>query len=225
LGRKRTGTRKYLYLSIAGMIFISFAGCATIKKMEAEREAREYLITAQKLLDQGDYEGSLKENQKILSLYDTVPPGDEALFNIGLIYADYGYPQKDHKKSLDSFKRLVEVFPLSPLVQQAKIWMGILQENRRLNGKIEELNKTIKKSKMENERLNREIEELNKTIKKSKMENERLNREIEELNKTIKKSKMENERLNREIEKLNKTIKKSKEVDIELDEKKKELSK
>ncbi|HYA91625.1 MAG TPA: tetratricopeptide repeat protein [Thermodesulfobacteriota bacterium] len=115
--------------------------------MEAKRETREYLITAQKLLDQGDYEGSLKENQKALSLYDNVPPGDQALFNAGLIYAHYGYPKRDYQKSLDHFRRLLKVFPQSPYAGQAKIWIGILQENERLNREIEELNKTIKKSK------------------------------------------------------------------------------
>jgi len=129
------------------MSFISLAGCATLKEMEAERETREYLITAQKLLDQGDYEGSLKENQKVLSVYDNVPPGDEALFNTGLIYAHYEYPKRDYQKSLDHFKRLVKVFPQSPFAGQAKIWIGLLQENERLKREIEELNKTIKKSK------------------------------------------------------------------------------
>jgi len=147
LGRKRNRAWKYLYLSIACMIFISLAGCATLKEMEAKRETREYLITARKLLDQGDYEGSLKENQKALSLYDNVPPGDQALFNAGLIYAHYGYPKRDYQKSLDHFRRLLKVFPQSPYAGQAKIWIGILQENERLNREIEELNKTIKKSK------------------------------------------------------------------------------
>ena len=154
MGRKRNRTWKYLYLSITCMISLSIAGCATLKEMEAKRETREYLITARKLLDQGDYEGSLKENQKVLSLYDNVPPGDEALFNTGLIYAHYGYPKRDYQKSLDHFERLVKAFPQSPLARQAKIWIGILQEK--------------KKSKQENERLKKEIEELNKTIKKSK---------------------------------------------------------
>ena len=147
MGRKRNRAWKYLYLSIACMIFISLAGCATLKEMEAKRETREYLITAQKLLDQGDYEGSLKENQKALSLYDNVPPGDQALFNAGLIYAHYGYPKRDYQKSLDHFRRLLKVFPQTPYAGQAKIWIGILQENERLNREIEELNKTIKKSK------------------------------------------------------------------------------
>lgn len=152
----------YLYLSIACMIFISLAGCATLKEMEAKRETPEYFITAQKLLDQGDYEGALRENEKVLSLYDNIPPGDEALFNLGLIYAHYGYPKRDYKKSLDLFKRLVKMFPQSPLAGQAKLWIGILQENERLNRELEELKKTIKKSKQ----VDIEIEEKKKELSK-----------------------------------------------------------
>ncbi len=144
------------------MIFASLAGCATLKEMEAKRETRGRLTTAQKLLDQGDYEGSLKENQKVLSLYGNVLPGDEALFNKGLIYAHHGYPKRDYKKSLELFKRLVKVFPQSPLVGQAKTWIGILQENDRLNKEIEELNKTIKKSKQVDIELDEKKKELSK---------------------------------------------------------------
>lgn len=162
MGRKRNRTWKYLYFCVACMILISLASCAMLKEMEAKRETREYFITAQKLLDQGDYEGSLKENQKVLSLYDNVPPGDEALFNTGLIYAHYGYPKRDYQKSLDHFKRLVKVFPQSPFAGQAKIWIGLLQENERLKREIEELNKTIKKSK----EVDIEIDEKKKELSK-----------------------------------------------------------
>jgi tetratricopeptide (TPR) repeat protein len=144
------------------MIFVSLAGCAILKEMEAKREAREYLTMAQKLLDQGDYEGSLKEEEKVLTLYGKVPPGDEALFNMGLIYAHSGYPKRDYKKSLDLFRRLVKVFPQSPLVGQAKIWIGLLQENERLNREIEELNKTIKKSKQVDIELDEKKREISK---------------------------------------------------------------
>lgn len=147
MGRKQFRTGKYLYLSIACMIFISLSGCATLKETEAKRKARESLMMAQKFLDQGDYEGALRENQRVLSLYDNVPPGDEALFNTGLLYAHPGYPKRDYKKSLELFRRLVKMFPQSPLAGQAKVWIGILQENERLSRDIEGLNKTIRKSK------------------------------------------------------------------------------
>ncbi len=141
---------------------MSLAGCAALKEMEAKQEARGYLITAQKLFNQGNYEASLKENQKVLSLYDHVPPGDEALFNAAVIYAHYGYPKRDCQKSIDHFKRLVKVFPQSPLLGQAKIWIEILQENERLNREIEELNKAIKKSKQIDIELDEKKREISK---------------------------------------------------------------
>jgi outer membrane protein assembly factor BamD (BamD/ComL family) len=144
------------------MILISLAGCATLKEMEARRETHNYFVTAQKLLDQGDYEGALRENQKVLSLYNNVPPGDEALFNAGLIYAHYGYPKRDYQKSLDHFKRLAKVFPQSPFAGQAKLWIGILQENERLKREIEELNKTINKSKQVDIQIDEKKKELSK---------------------------------------------------------------
>ena len=49
--------------------------------------------------------------------------------------------------------------------------------------------------------------------------------ETEELNKSLKRSQSDNERLNRDIDELKNTIRKSRQVDIEIDGKKKELSK
>ncbi len=147
MGREHIRTGKYLYLSIACLIFISFSGCATLKDREAKSQARESLGMAQKCFDQGNYEEALKENQKVLSLYDQVPPGDEALFNMGLLYAHPGYPKKDYRKSIDLFKRLVKTFPQSPLTGQAKLWIGILRENEKLNRETEGLHKAIRKSK------------------------------------------------------------------------------
>jgi tetratricopeptide (TPR) repeat protein len=144
------------------MIFMSLVGCAILQGLEEKRKGPHNLIEAQKLLDQGDYEGSLQENQKVLSLYSNAPPGDEALFNTGLIYAHYGYAKRDYKKSLNIFKRLVKVFPQSPWAGQAKIWIEILQENERLNRDVEELNKTIKKSKQVDIELDEKKRELSK---------------------------------------------------------------
>ena len=162
MGRERNRTREYLYLFIACVIFLSLAGCGTLKEMGAKRETRESLLKSQRLLDQGDYEGALKENQKVLSLYGNVPPGDEALFNTGLIYAHPGYPKRDYQKSMDCFKRLVKVFPQSPWVRHSKVWIGILQENEKLNREIEELNKTLKKSKQVDIEIDEKKKELSK---------------------------------------------------------------
>jgi tetratricopeptide (TPR) repeat protein len=99
--------------------------------------ARGHLLRGQKLLVRGDYEGSIAENQKVLALSTHRAPEDEALFNIGLIYAHFGNPKKDYSKSLDSFKRMINDYPKSPLVEQAKILVGVVQETLRLNLIIE----------------------------------------------------------------------------------------
>lgn len=168
MGRKRNGSRKYIYIFIACVIAASFVGCASLTKINARMDSDEYLVEAQKLFDRGDYDGALKRNLKVLSLAGNTPPGDEALFNIGLIYAHHGYPKRNYGKSLDHFKKLVKVFPRSPLAGKAKIWIGVLQEHEKQNTEIEDANKSIKKMQQENERLNKEIEELKKTITKSK---------------------------------------------------------
>lgn len=108
-------------------------------KFEEYGEGREHLIRSQKLLAQGNYEGAVVENQKVLSLPDPRSPKDEALLNLGLIYAHFRNPQKDLEKSLEYFKRLIKHYPKSSFVEQAKTWVGILEENEELNYLIQKL--------------------------------------------------------------------------------------
>jgi tetratricopeptide (TPR) repeat protein len=104
-----------------------------------EWEAREYLLRGQKFLAQGDYEGSVNENQKVLSMSTHRPPEDEALFNLGLIYAHFANPKKDFGKSLDFFNKLIKNYPENHLVEQSKIWIEVLQKNEELNQVIQKL--------------------------------------------------------------------------------------
>lgn len=106
---------------------------------EESEEGRQHLIRSQKLLAQGNYEGAAGEGQKLLALSDPRSSKDEALFNLGLIYAHFGNPQRDIEKSLEYFKRLIKNYPKSPFVEQAKIWVGILEENEELNYLIQNL--------------------------------------------------------------------------------------
>ena len=71
--------------------------------MEGQRSAYDHLLRSQRLIAKGDFEGALEENQKVLSSYVNRPPADEALFNMGLIYAHYGNPNKDYEKVLVFF--------------------------------------------------------------------------------------------------------------------------
>ena len=89
------------------------------------REANESLILAQNLMAKGDYEGSLRESQKVLGLLKDQPPADTAIFNMGLIYAHPKNPKKDNKRAIYFFN-LIKGYPDSPWAEQAKIWVGVL---------------------------------------------------------------------------------------------------
>jgi tetratricopeptide (TPR) repeat protein len=100
-------------------------------------KAHEHILRGQKLFIQGDYEGSLKEYKEVLSLSANRTPADEALFNMGLIYAHPGNAKRNLATSLSVFQRLMKDYPQSPWAEQAKIWAGLFLENETLKQVIE----------------------------------------------------------------------------------------
>jgi tetratricopeptide (TPR) repeat protein len=147
MGTKHTRAGKYVSIYVASLTLLPLVACSVIKDIGERGEAREYLLRAEKLLAQGDYEGSLRENQRALSLVVNVSPGDEALFNLGLIHAYFGNHKKEYQKSLGFFKKLIKDFPQSPLAGQAKIWADVLEVNEKLGQENEKLNEVIQKTK------------------------------------------------------------------------------
>ena len=90
------------------------------------READTHLQLAQQLLGKGDYESSFKESQKALALARESSPGDAAVFHMGLIFAHPNNPKKDNKRAIGYFSRVIKSYPESPWLEQAKIWVGVL---------------------------------------------------------------------------------------------------
>ena len=109
-----------------------------------EWEAREYLLRGHELLAQRDYEGALREYQKVLSMSALKPQDADALINIGLIYAHFGYPKKNYEKSLNSFIRILNDYPESPRIEEARVWVGVLQENKRISQMVGRSKQTMK---------------------------------------------------------------------------------
>lgn len=122
MGGKRIGKRKHFLYFFAGLIVFLIFGCVTIQQ---ERFSTEFQ-NASDMYAHGDFEGSLKANLAILSQCERKLPGDQALFNIGLIYASNNFQRKDYKKSIAMFHRIVKEYPQSALVPQAKTWIGVL---------------------------------------------------------------------------------------------------
>lgn len=116
------------------------------RRTEEKKTANESLVRANRFFAQGDYEGALRENNRVLSAAGKNAPADEALFNSGLVYADYRNPKKDFKRSLGFFERIVKEFPQSPLVQQSEIWIRVLrviEKSKQVDLEIEEMKKEM----------------------------------------------------------------------------------
>jgi outer membrane protein assembly factor BamD (BamD/ComL family) len=180
MGRKRSGGRQPIYLCVAILIFLSPLACSlsnmmTTKMVDATGdEARAHLVRGKTYLAHGEYGNALKENEKVLSLAGKNVPVDEAIFYIGLIYAHPANSARNYGQSIISFKRLIRDYPGSPLVEQAKTMVSLLQENDKLDRTTDKLNKMLDEQKKTVDRSNTIIEDQKKTV-------DRLNNLIDEL--------------------------------------------
>lgn len=128
MGRKHAWTRQHLYLYFAGIVILLISGCAALEERQLRQTADVYLMHSRELLLEGDYKGAILENRKVLSLFVKGPPGDEALFNLGLIYAHFNNPDKDYEEAISYFKAIINEYPWSPLVEQARMWSLVLEQ-------------------------------------------------------------------------------------------------
>ncbi|HYA93837.1 MAG TPA: tetratricopeptide repeat protein [Thermodesulfobacteriota bacterium] len=144
MDRERITAWKYVCLFVAGLIFFSHFGCAGSKQVLLRKEAKGRLVDGQKLLAQKNYDGALSEFQKVLSLHPPKPLEEEALFDMALVYAHFGNPKRDYGTSLNLFLRILNNYPESRLVEQTKIWVGVLQANLETAKTLEKLKKSMK---------------------------------------------------------------------------------
>jgi TolA-binding protein len=125
----------------------------TIHEEPAEKapvisEAEKRLLRGKALMGRGDFEGALKEHRQVLIMSPKSPLADKALYNMGLIHIHYENPEKDYRKSMALFKRLVREFPSSPLVEEARIWIGMIdvfEKSKQVDIEIEEKKREITK--------------------------------------------------------------------------------
>ncbi|MEN8232408.1 MAG: hypothetical protein ABFR35_06980 [Thermodesulfobacteriota bacterium] len=80
-----------------------------------------------KVVKNQNFEEAVQENLQILETAGKKKPADEALYNLGLIYAHIDNPAKDFKKSQIYFHVLTEQFPDSELAEEGRIWLGLFE--------------------------------------------------------------------------------------------------
>lgn len=188
MGRKRVRTRQHIFCAVTILISIILTSCTTIegkqkepekvqlyvepihptaiqtppKKEQPRDESKEHLLKGQQLLSMGQYEASIREYHKVMSIAPKGPPGDEASFTMGLIYAYSKYQKKDHGKAVSSLTKIIKEYPNGNWSGQAKILLDLIQENdrlRRASAEAHQENEKLKNMIEQSKKVDLEIEE------------------------------------------------------------------
>lgn len=153
MGGKRSRTREYLYYGLACIVALAGTGCGGRLKTpppDQKTAARPCvrLQDARAQIDRGDFEGAAREYQDALARPGTERGTDELLFELGLLYAHNKNPKKDYRKSQGYFTRLAREYPRSVLIEEAKIWIDVLdsmEKSKRVDMQIEKMKKVLTK--------------------------------------------------------------------------------
>ena len=158
MGGKRGWARKYIPIYIAGLIICAVFACASSGSLVTSSassdapvtgpppEGISYLKLVQSLMRQGDFDGAFKESQQALAHSPKDPPGDDALYYMGLVYTHHGNPKKDYQKARGLFMRVIKEFPQSPRAEESNIWIGVLdsiEKAKQVDIQIEEKKKEL----------------------------------------------------------------------------------
>jgi outer membrane protein assembly factor BamD (BamD/ComL family) len=160
MGEKQAGKRQHILFFLTGymIIWIALSGCMekdssylTKQRIESvlETEGERRLADARNFMASGRYQESLKRSESVLAQYPR-SLGDQALLNLGLLYAHPGYPKADVQKSIKYFQRLVEEYPESMLKDEAQIWIRVLQNRVLADRHMRKLKLTLKAIKKDN---------------------------------------------------------------------------
>jgi TolA-binding protein len=98
------------------------------KEKPIEKEEKSASVAkSRQIVDNNDFAEAVQRNLQILEESGKKKPADEALYNLGLIYAHVDNPAKDYQKSQTYFNVLTEQFPDSDWAEEARIWLGLFE--------------------------------------------------------------------------------------------------
>ena len=134
---------------------------------QQETGSRQLLSQAKLSFEKGDFSASFKESREILTRFPQ-KYGDQALYIMGLIYADPEYLYAKYEISIYYFDRLVKEYPKSALKSEAKIWIGLLNQNMDYATRVDNNNDQITSLKNELSSQKKQINNLLNQIKQLK---------------------------------------------------------
>ena len=197
MGRESARTGKHLYFCLALLILLS--GCSLFKDWGDRHDIRESMLQGHNLFVQGNYEEAVHRYRQAILLSRPHAPGDVASYNVGLIHAHPKNPERSNQKAIESFRDVITDYAESPWVEQAKVWVSVLEENENL--------------KLQAEKARGELEESNQAVEKSRQD-------LEKFKQVVEKSKEEVDKTRQEMEKSRRVMEKANQVDIQIEKKK-----
>ncbi len=172
MGRERTREWKYLLLYPACCIalLLGIWGCAHFPE---KWKGEVLLARAETHFSKGKYRASLSETTEVLRIYPR-SLGDQALFQMGLVYAHPKNPDQDYQRSLESLQRVIKEYPRSKFKNQAEVWVWFIQE-------IMDKEREIGELKQDGSHLGRTLGEEEEKVRSLEDQTERLQAQVEKL--------------------------------------------
>ncbi len=98
------------------------------KQSQIKKKKKTVPVTVRrKFVENQNFDDAVNRNVQILKEVGNEKPADEALYNLGMIYAHVGNPAKDYKKSQIYFHVLTMQFPDSEFAEEAQILLGLFE--------------------------------------------------------------------------------------------------
>ncbi|MBI4766232.1 MAG: L,D-transpeptidase family protein [Deltaproteobacteria bacterium] len=176
----RIGGPLPIFLACLIITSLLIDGCSHFNKgFQAESTFKE----ANDLFNQGSYQASLSKYEQIIDKYPRA--GDRVLFEMGIIYAHPGNEQKDYRKSLECFQKLIKDYPGSVYRKDSEMMIfhinNIAIKDKtiaRQQAQIETLQQGLNRERNEIKILHKKIEALEQEVKSKENEIIALQKEV-----------------------------------------------
>jgi hypothetical protein len=155
-----------LYATAAAVVCFALVSCTnimeTVQGPGSEQVNHPSIITT----TPANFEVALKENQMALAAGKISL--DKALYNAGCLLAHPANPKKDYAKAIHSFHTLVADHPRSSLLEPAKTWIQVLEQQQKVAEERRKLAEEKRALDRERELLSLERQKLNYEAEKSR---------------------------------------------------------
>jgi hypothetical protein len=162
----KSHVRRGLYGTVAAIACLALVSCAKIIENVRAPGSGQVSHSPIVMTTPANFDVALKENQTALAARKIAP--DVALYNTGFLLAHPSNPKKDYPKAIFSFQTLLAEHPRSSLLEPAKTWIQVLEQQQKVAEERRKLAEEKRALDREREMLSQERQKLNYASEKSR---------------------------------------------------------